>query len=58
MYDGDVVPLDTPMDSLVLSSTSGAELVVGFGTLASGGATPNVMQEVIVDYVFNAACVS
>lgn len=59
LYSGNVVPLDTPTDTLVLSSTSGADLVtLGFGTLASGGATPNVMQEVVVDYISNAACVS
>jgi hypothetical protein len=35
---------------LVLASTSGADLVVvGFGTLTSGGVTPNMMQEVVVD---------
>ncbi len=59
LYSGNVVPLDTPTDTLVLSSTSGADLVTfGFGTLASGGATPNVMQEVVVDYISNAACVT
>jgi hypothetical protein len=58
LYAGDAVPVDTLMDSLVLSSTSGADLVViGFGTLTSGGATPNVMQEVVVDYVSNAECI-
>jgi secreted trypsin-like serine protease len=58
LYAGDAVPVDTLMDSLVLSSTSGADLVViGFGTLASGGATPNVMQEVVIDYVSNAECI-
>jgi trypsin len=59
LYPGNVVPLDTPTDTLVLSSTSGADLVTfGFGTLASGGVTPNVMQEVVVDYISNAACIS
>ena len=59
LYSGNVVPLDTPTDTLVLSSTSGADLLTfGFGTLASGGATPNVMQEVVVDYLSNAACVT
>jgi trypsin len=54
-----VAQRDTPTDSLVLASISGADLVViRFGTLTSGGVTPNVMQEVIVDYVSNAACVS
>ena len=58
-YSGNVAQRDTPMDSLVLASISGADLVViGFGTLTSGGVTPNVMQEVVVDYVFNEACVS
>ncbi len=59
LYSGNVVPLDTPTDSLVLSSTSGADLVVfGLGTLAYDGATPNVMQEVVVDYISNEACIS
>ena len=59
LYSGNVVSLDTPTDALVLSSTSGADLVTfGFGTLSSGGATPNVMQEVVVDYISNAACVA
>ena len=50
LYSGNVAQLDTPTDSLVLASTSGADLVVvGFGTLTSGGVTPNMMQEVIVD---------
>jgi hypothetical protein len=58
LYAGDAVPVDTLTDSLVLSSTSGANLVViVFGTLASGGVTPNVMQEVVVDYVSNAECI-
>ena len=59
LYSGNVAQLDTPTDSLVLASTSGADLVVvGFGTLTSGGVTPNVMQEVVVDYISNTACVS
>ena len=58
LYSGNVAQLDTPTDSLVLASTSGADLVVvGFGTLTSGGVTPNVMQEVVVDYISNTACV-
>ncbi len=59
LYSGNVVPLDTPTDTLVLSRTSGADLVTfGFDKLAFGGVTPNVMQEVVVDYISNAACVS
>jgi secreted trypsin-like serine protease len=58
LYSGNIAQLDTPTDDLMLSTTSGAELVVfGFGTLTSGGVTPNVMQEVVVDYISNAACV-
>jgi hypothetical protein len=58
-YSGNVAQLDTPTDSLVLVSISGANLVVvRFGTLTSGGVTLNMMQEVVVDYVSNAACVS
>ncbi len=58
-YSGNVAQLDTPTDSLVLASISGADLVVvRSGTLTSGGATPNVMQKVVVDYVSNAVCVS
>jgi hypothetical protein len=59
LYAGNLAQLDTPTDSLVLANTSGADIVVvGFGTLTSGGVTPNVMQEVVVDYLSNAACVS
>jgi hypothetical protein len=59
LYSGNVAQIDTPTDSLVLASTSGADLVVvGFGTLISGGETQNVMQEVVVDYIFNTVCVS
>jgi hypothetical protein len=58
LYAGNLAQLDTPTDSLVLANTSGADLVVvEFGTLTSGGVTPNVMQEVVVDYLSNAACV-
>ena len=59
LYSRNVARLDRPTDNLVLSSTSGADLVVvGFGTLSSDGVTPNVMQEVIIDYISTAACVS
>jgi hypothetical protein len=38
---------------------TGADLVTfGFGTLAYNGVTPNVMQEVVIDYISNEACVS
>ncbi len=58
MYSGNVAQLDTPTDSLVLASTSGVDLVViGFGILTFGGVTPNVMHEVVVDYISNTACV-
>ncbi len=59
LYSRNVARLDRPTDNLVLSSTSGADLVVvGFGTLSSDGVTPNVMQEVIIDYISTATCVS
>ena len=59
LYSGDAVVLDTLSDDLVLGSTSGRPLVtMGFGTLSSGGATPNAMQKVVVNYVSNADCVS
>lgn len=53
------VELDTPSvsDGLDLEDGNSHELVVmGFGTLTSGGSTPNVMQEVTVDYKPNDAC--
>ena len=57
LYSGNAIALDTLSDDLVL--TSGRELVVmGFGTLASGGSTPNTMQKVVVNYVSNVDCVS
>ncbi len=59
LYSGNVARLDTPTDNLVLSSTSGADLVVvGFGTLSYDGVTPNVLQKVVIDYISTAACVS
>jgi secreted trypsin-like serine protease len=59
LYSGNVVSLDTPSDNLVLGSTNGRQLVVmGFGRLASGGSSPNVMQKVGVNYISNADCVS
>ena len=58
LYSGNVAQLNTPMDSLVLASTSGVDLVViGFVTLTFGGVTPNMMHEVVVDYISNTACV-
>jgi hypothetical protein len=54
-----MVPLDIPTDTLALSSTSGADIITfGFGALVSGGGCPNVMQEVVVDYIFNLASVT
>ena len=59
LYSGNVVSLDTPSDDLVLGNTSGRELVVmGFGTLAYGWITPNIMQKVNLEYLSNADCVS
>jgi trypsin len=59
LYSGDAIALDTLTDTLSLGSTSGRQLVVmGFGTLASGGSTPNAMQKVVVNYVSNVNCVS
>jgi len=55
LYANEVVDLFTPQDEQGL--TAGDDLVVfGFGTLASGGASPNVMQEVTLDYVSNEEC--
>lgn len=57
LYSGNAIALDTLSDDLVL--TSGLELVVmGFGTLTSGGSTPNTMQKVDVNYLSNEECVS
>ena len=59
LYSGNVVSLDTPSDDLVLGNTSGRELVVmGFGTLAYGWISPNIMQKVNLEYLSNADCVS
>lgn len=55
LYADQVVELDSPADGLELKS--GDELVTfGFGTLTSGGATPNILQEVTIDYIPNANC--
>ena len=57
LYANDVVALDTPTDSLSLKS--GDDLVTfGFGTLTSGGASPNLLQEVTVDYIPNDVCIA
>ena len=58
LYSGNVAQLDTPTDTLVLSSTSGADLVViGFGRSVPWEPAA-VMREVVVDYISNAECVS
>ena len=55
LYADQVVALDSPTDGLELKS--GDDLVTfGFGTLTSGGTTPNIMQEVTIDYIPNASC--
>lgn len=55
LYADQVVALDSPTDGLELKS--GDELVTfGFGTLTSGGITPNILQEVTIDYIPNANC--
>ena len=57
LYANQVVALDSPTDGVDLKS--GDDLVTfGFGTLTSGGTTPNIMQEVIIDYIINADCVN
>jgi hypothetical protein len=55
LYADQVVELDTPSDDLEL--VPGDDLVIfGFGTLATLGSTPNVMQEATLDYVDNDEC--
>jgi trypsin len=45
------------LDSDDLELVPGDDLVIfGFGTLAYGGSTPNVMQEATLDYVSNDEC--
>ena len=57
LYANQVVVLDAPTDGVDLKS--GDDLVTfGFGTLTSGGTTPNIMQEVTIDYITNADCVN
>ena len=59
LYSGNAIALDSLTDDLLLGSTSGRPLAtMGFGTLASGGSTPNTMQKVVVNYVSNVDCVS
>lgn len=59
LYSGSAIAPDSLTDELHLGSISGRQLVVmGFGTLASGGSTPNSMQKVVVNYVSNVDCVS
>jgi hypothetical protein len=55
LYADQVVELDSPSDGIDL--VPGDDLVIfGFGSLASGGSFPNVMQEATVDYVENDKC--
>jgi hypothetical protein len=57
LYANQVVALDSPTDGVDLKS--GDDLVTfGFGTLTSGGTSPNIMQEVTIDYITNADCVN
>ena len=57
LYANQVVALDSPTDGVDLKS--GDDLVTfGFGTLTSGGTTPNIMQEVTLDYITNTDCVN
>ena len=57
LYANQIVALDTPTDGFELKS--GDDLVTfGFGTLTSQGATPNLLQEVTVDYIPNDVCVN
>jgi len=59
LYSGNAIALDSLTDDLLLGSTSGRPLAtMGFGTLASGGSTPNTMQKVVVNYLSNEECVS
>ena len=54
LYSGNAIALDSLTDDLLLGSTSGRPLAtMGFGTLASGGSTPNTMQKVVVNYLSN-----
>ena len=56
-YKDHVVKLDTPTDGLDLDDGSPYRLIgMGFGTLFAGGYTPNLMQEVTLDYIPNDSC--
>ena len=56
-YKDCIVELDTPTDGLDLDDGSAYRLTaMGFGRLSAGGNTPNVMQEVTLDYITNDSC--
>ena len=56
-YMNDVVDLDTPYDNFDLDDGRRHMLTgMGFGTLFVGPITPNVLQEVDLDYLPNDCC--
>lgn len=55
LYQDQIVELDSPTDGFELGAGQDVT-VIGMGTTSSGGVTPNVMQEVTVDYITNADC--
>ena len=55
LYANQVVSLETPNDNVLL--TPGDDLqAMGLGDLASGGNTPNVLQEVTLDFISKDDC--
>jgi hypothetical protein len=55
MYANQVVVLDTPTDGVILTPGNDVQ-VMGFGTLSSGGTTPNVLQTVTLQHISTAEC--
>ena len=54
-YANQVVVLDTPTDGVTLTPGSNVQ-IMGFGTLTSGGSTPNVLQTVTLQHISTADC--
>lgn len=55
LYANLIVDLETPADNVSLTPDDDLQ-IMGFGNLQDGGETPNVLQEVTLDYISNAAC--
>lgn len=57
LYANEVVTIDSPTDSFVL--TSGTKFtLMGFGNMKTGGSSPNVLHEVALEYMTNADCIA